>query len=310
MDKCSRLTSEELEGFLANPGGGPGLSWTVDADNAHPEMTVRTTALRGMQPESVPIGALGFSATITVSFEAEGDAEEIHRVFAGVGSVSWLTDKITPTSSTELEVLIKQANNLRNADILSLSDPYCSVQFKSGNARGHDMRKTPVVDDNLNPVWNHAVLMKGYKHRDTLAMEIIDKDLVKTDDKLGLAELASELYFPWGYSGPPLLLSGAGAGGGQATLVVEVGAARNIILNLTTDVTVDFACDANLMLSARFISACDVNSQSNMFPLGEAAKEVVEDVLVGAVREYLLKARQFHVQHPDDRAQHQRKLDC
>merc|ERR1712008_216732 len=114
-----------------------------------------------------------------------------------------------------LEVTMVRARDLRNADWLdgTLSDPYCICKIPG---KPHSAIRTHVIDDNLNPEWNHKGIMKHYVAGDSLLFEVFDKDLgstvgIMSDDFLGRAKLTSASFYPKGFSGD-LRLEEAGAG--------------------------------------------------------------------------------------------------
>lgn len=314
-DTCKCLSQEELGSFFGGHEGGRGLSWAIDANNEHGEMTVTVTRLIRMSPDSVPAENPAFEGTFFVTFDCKGAAEEFRSCFVDAGNgveapiPSWLTDSMKPVVDTEMEVAITRADNLRNADVASLSDPYCSVSFQTdGGPPGRNARYTSVVQNNLSPVWNFSLPMKGYQRGDDLRMEVFDKDVFpKQDDKLGGAKLTSEQFFPWGYSGPPVPLGGEGAGKSKATVTVKVGAARNVLLSLAICVSVNFQCDVDAgTLSATASGATDACNETAAISLGRVATTVAEDVLAGAVREHLRnKGVVFKI--AEGRATHMRK---
>lgn len=52
-----------------------------------------------------------------------------------------------------LEVVVVEGRDLRAADITGTSDPYCCVFLSGERAR----KKTKVVNNTLNPVWDSEV---------------------------------------------------------------------------------------------------------------------------------------------------------
>merc|ERR1712079_508738 len=66
-----------------------------------------------------------------------------------------------------LQVTIVRAQNLRNADWMdgSLSDPYCVCKIPG---KPKSAITTHVIDDNLNPVWNHTGKIGSYVAGDSL----------------------------------------------------------------------------------------------------------------------------------------------
>lgn len=101
----------------------------------------------------------------------------------------------------KLEVCIKSASGLRDADWMGQSDPYCicEIPHPTKKKKKKVASQTPVIDDNSNPIWNHAFKCK-VKMGATLDFSIYDKDLMQ-DELLGRCELTHRLYFPFGYKG-------------------------------------------------------------------------------------------------------------
>lgn len=107
-------------------------------------------------------------------------------------------------------VTIVSARGLRNADWLSKSDPYCICRVAG---KPHTEFKTPVVKNNLNPVW-------GFEHElelaptDSVEFVVMDKDhRPKSDDLLGRVTLTRTFFAQHlaGFSGD-LRLADAGKG--------------------------------------------------------------------------------------------------
>jgi len=84
-----------------------------------------------------------------------------------------------------LKVQVISARNLRNADIIGASDPYVTITV------GLQSVKTPVIQDNLNPVWNCTLqLPVNHNHfAQDVIFSVWDEDTVRTaqgsDDFLG-----------------------------------------------------------------------------------------------------------------------------
>jgi len=106
------------------------------------------------------------------------------------------------SSREPLKVLVKNALHLRNADWgvsgRDLSDPYCVCEVER---RPSCKFVTPVVNDQLNPVWNYQGELAGYRDGDALRFTVWDKDNLKNDDKLGVAVVRPELFSAKGFDG-------------------------------------------------------------------------------------------------------------
>ena len=49
-----------------------------------------------------------------------------------------------------------RGKNLHNAEVISKSDPYCTIRFDDDTGALPSSQKTEIVDNNLNPVWNET----------------------------------------------------------------------------------------------------------------------------------------------------------
>lgn len=104
-----------------------------------------------------------------------------------------------------LRVIIVGARNLPNGDydrfrVGGLSDPYCTCEIP-GKPRSRI--STCVVDDTLNPTWNHECRISDFAGGDSLVFRVWDKDETKSDDLLAEpVELsAAQLLGPTGFEG-------------------------------------------------------------------------------------------------------------
>jgi len=122
----------------------------------------------------------------------------------------------------KLKVTVMRAAGLYNADwgLAGKSDPYvtCSVQGRENNCKF----QTPVMDNTLDPVWNHVAMLKGFVDGEVLEFQVWDKDVFpKPDDFLGKVVLNSSDFFPHGLEGE-LLLSESKVQDATLTLRIEV----------------------------------------------------------------------------------------
>eukprot|EP00443_Scrippsiella_acuminata_P053132 CAMPEP_0115413128 /NCGR_PEP_ID=MMETSP0271-20121206/21913_1 /TAXON_ID=71861 /ORGANISM="Scrippsiella trochoidea, Strain CCMP3099" /LENGTH=287 /DNA_ID=CAMNT_0002837403 /DNA_START=51 /DNA_END=914 /DNA_ORIENTATION=+ len=102
---------------------------------------------------------------------------------------------------TALKVVIVSCRGLRNADWMpgwGTSDPYCvcSIVGKRGQSF-----KTKVMQNTLNPIWNHHGELSGFAAGDTLEFKVFDQDFGKKDDFLGEVSLSSDAFLQDGFSG-------------------------------------------------------------------------------------------------------------
>lgn len=104
-----------------------------------------------------------------------------------------------------LRVIIVGARNLPNADYDrfrsgGLSDPYCTCEIP---AKPRSRISTCVIQDTLNPTWNHESRIFDFAGSDSLIFRVWDKDEGKSDDLLAQpVELsAAQLLGPTGFEG-------------------------------------------------------------------------------------------------------------
>jgi len=85
----------------------------------------------------------------------------------------------------KLEIFIQKANRLPNTDLIGKSDPYAVVYVGDD-----EVCRTRVIDDNLNPVWDHHDVNFVRCDRDcpVISVALFDEDLGYHDDFLGFCE--------------------------------------------------------------------------------------------------------------------------
>lgn len=109
---------------------------------------------------------------------------------------------VTPTPATavdlagagRLSIKLIGATNLRNADgfLAGKSDPYCICQL-AGRAKhtAETKLQTKIIDDDLNPIWNHVGEISGFSSEDTIEFQVWDHDTgPKPDQLLGKVSMA------------------------------------------------------------------------------------------------------------------------
>merc|ERR1712048_684074 len=134
----------------------------------------------------------------------------------GAGQEAFLKIKIEVVQP-RVKVTIVGARGLRNADWVGKSDPYCICEIPG---KSYSKFLTEVVNNCLNPEWNHEADVSGYAIEDPLTFTVKDKDPMKKDDALGSITLMSDQFLASGFEGE-LQLSGAGTGA-EAFLRVKV----------------------------------------------------------------------------------------
>jgi len=115
-----------------------------------------------------------------------------------------------PDQVPPLKLTIVSARGLRDADWVpgaGKSDPYCTCEIAG---KPKEKLHTKVINDNLDPVWEHQGELPGFRPGDTLVFKVYDKDLAKSD-LLGQLKLESAEFYPHGFEGEkPLADAGKG----------------------------------------------------------------------------------------------------
>lgn len=113
-----------------------------------------------------------------------------------------------------LRVTIVDCRGLRNADQLSVSDPYCICKVSNKPSSERTEFRTPNVKNALNPRWQFTAMISDYTPGDSLYFRVMDKDSYKSeaDDLLGEVTLASSAIQQAGGFEGDLELTNAGTG--------------------------------------------------------------------------------------------------
>jgi hypothetical protein len=105
---------------------------------------------------------------------------------------------------TRLRVVIQRATGLRDADVMTLSEPYCVLEVRGRNQTLHRRFHTKVIDNDLYPIWNEKYDF-DYEMGDELSFSIWSKDSNKPDNFLGVVNLKDDLFLPNGFEGHVVL---------------------------------------------------------------------------------------------------------
>jgi len=122
--------------------------------------------------------------------------------------------------ATKLRITVVSAKDVKAADLLGTSDPYCICKI-----RGKEAFRTKTIWKTLSPVWDHPpeeVLVANYRD---LKFEIYDKDVMSKDDFLGSAVVDHDM-FAYGHDGDLSL----GLGNGTLKVKLEVLGIEEITL--------------------------------------------------------------------------------
>ncbi|XP_076950329.1 calcium-dependent lipid-binding protein-like [Bidens hawaiensis] len=107
-----------------------------------------------------------------------------HRIVVPIGGVNVDTSDLELKPQGLVTLTIVKANNLKNMEMIGKSDPYVTAYI-----RPLEKFKTKVIDNNLNPVWNHVLeLIAEDKETQFAVFEVLDQDIGQ-DKRLGIARL-------------------------------------------------------------------------------------------------------------------------
>ncbi|CAG8484703.1 8703_t:CDS:2 [Ambispora leptoticha] len=104
----------------------------------------------------------------------------------------------------ELKVIVVEAKNLKDKDVVGKSDPYVELWIEKGYKQ-----KTTVKDGTLNPKWEEDFKFNIQEGQHTLHLKVLDKDITDSDKigetKIDLKEVFSAGYVDKWYKLPALL---------------------------------------------------------------------------------------------------------
>jgi len=161
---------------------------------------------------------LGRVTLTTPQFFDAGFEGELRLSEAGKGVEAFLKVKVQLVHP-KVRLTIVSARGLRNADFIGKSDPYCICDIPG---RSDVSMMTEVIENNLNPEWNHEAEIINYRIEDDLTFTVKDKDSFKSDDLLGVVTLACEKFIETGFEGE-LQLTNAGNTEAFLKIKVEIG---------------------------------------------------------------------------------------
>lgn len=143
--------------------------------------------------------------------------DKLALLYAGKDDAT-ITVQVGLPARTPIKLFIERAQNLRNADsgpFQGMSDPFVTCEVKG---KPHTKVQTPVIDDDLNPVWNFEGIIVDYEEGDELFFTVFDKDIGR-DDCLGFVLLRKEEIKDNRFSG---ILQLKEAGKEDATLTMRI----------------------------------------------------------------------------------------
>jgi len=98
------------------------------------------------------------------------------------------------SSGSKVMVTVVCARNLRNADFVGKSDPYCVCNI---SGKPDCKLQTPMIKDELNPKWNYTAQIANFEKGDCMNVTIYDEDL-GGDDLLGRCTVMYDEFMPKG----------------------------------------------------------------------------------------------------------------
>ncbi|KAG0457326.1 hypothetical protein HPP92_022483 [Vanilla planifolia] len=108
-----------------------------------------------------------------------------HRIVVPLGGVDVDISELELKPQGRVTITVVKASALKNMEMIGKSDPYvfCYIRpmFK---------KKTKVINNNLNPVWNETFeLLAEDKETQNIIIEVFDEDDLSQDKKLGIVKL-------------------------------------------------------------------------------------------------------------------------
>lgn len=95
-----------------------------------------------------------------------------------------------------LVVKVFEGRNLMDMDVIGLSDPFLKIRVIDVNGKDIHLKKTPVIKNNLNPIFDVVDIITGnaLHNLSILQIEVWDKDWVVKDDFLGQVSWNIDLF--------------------------------------------------------------------------------------------------------------------
>ncbi|KDP28724.1 hypothetical protein JCGZ_14495 [Jatropha curcas] len=107
-----------------------------------------------------------------------------HRIVVPIGGIPVDLSELELKPQGKLTVTVVKASDLKNMEMIGKSDPYVVLHI-----RPMFKVKTNVVENNLNPVWDHTFeLIAEDKETQSLTLEVFDQDIGQ-DKRLGIVKL-------------------------------------------------------------------------------------------------------------------------
>jgi hypothetical protein len=160
----------------------------------------------------------------------------------------------------QVKVTVVSANGLRKVHWMSgTSDPYVRGEI---SGKPHTRFTTPVIQKNLNPVWNFEHALEDYSPGDSITFTVYDKACSNDEDHLGRGVLHGKLFDPAagapgpGFNGLLVLTQPSERKGSEANAMLTVkvdlssaGASSNLVASRDP---LNFSKEANDVAKARY----------------------------------------------------------
>ncbi|MFS8027209.1 putative C2 domain, calcium-dependent lipid-binding transcriptional regulator, plant [Helianthus anomalus] len=161
----------------------PCISAVVVALHSEPEPKIDYT-LKAVGGSLTAIPGLSDMIDDTVKTIVTDMLQWPHRIVVPIGGLNVDTSELELKPQGLVSLTIVKANNLKNMEMIGKSDPYVTAYI-----RPLEKFKTKVVDNNLNPVWNHPIqLIAEDKETQFAVFEVLDQDIGQ-DKRLGIVRL-------------------------------------------------------------------------------------------------------------------------
>jgi len=165
-------------------------------------------------PVTVDIAYLGTNAenierhTIKLDSKKK-DTKEIPSAVSQIKARAWVIDqtlqlKVMPPANGKVSLTIVGCQNLMDADWIGggLSDPKVVGQIRGKQATKFE---TKVVNENLDPVFNHVQALDGMSATDYIDLEVLDKDPLKQDFLGAVSVRGDQILSETGFEGSLVL---------------------------------------------------------------------------------------------------------
>jgi len=172
-----------------------------------------------------------------------------------------------------LSVQLVSASNLRKADITGKSDPYALL------AVGASQGRSKVILQNLNPQWNENFLLYVRNpDQDFLQVRLYDKDMIGSDDDLGLVRIPLSTLKMMEQQELNLPLKGPGAQGQVLLRLKLMPFTAKVAETLTSSGIEPLEAEAPTQAKQKVITEEQAKQGGLLGELGKAREQVVKSL--------------------------------